>query len=458
MKLAFTSCLAALAILASGAIKAADLPSKWFVVEPVVNTESGFMLRVDVDKPDRTYREGEHMTVYVKAEKDCYLYLLYYGAADKVACLFPNKIQQDNFVLGCQEVVVPSPDADFQFTTSPPFGEEILHVVATLRPIDVLQEQGLTQSVATMLGEQNLKDMVVEVKQKKKQDWAEARIQITTVGKKTKPPQKQKQKQRLAVCVGISEYQHDRVPPLQVSHQDARNFAQTLQQQCGVQQVTVLTNSQATKAAIEQAIFHDLVQQSRPGDTVFIFFSCHGGRTADTNGDEKDGLDEYLVPHDGILGQPDTMILDDTFARWMRELDGRKIAIVLDNCYSGGSSKAIKGLPGLPAKVGSPDFFDGEMNRTKDLGQPDTIIIAASEASQLAWEMPSTDQGSVLTYYMLQAINDASADGNGDGRLTLGEAYRYIKEPIEDYVRDTFSADQNPVFLDNANDSIVLRP
>ena len=32
-----------------------------------------------------------------------------------------------------------------------------------------------------------------------------------------------------------------------------------------------------------------------------------------------------------------------------------------------------------------------------------------------------------------------------------------IKTSVEEYVRKTFSAEQNPVLLDNANDSIMLR-
>ena len=100
--------------------------------------------------------------------------------------------------------------------------------------------------------------------------------------------------------------------------QDAQRMAEALKQSCRVDDVVLLTNSQATAAAIEKAVFKDQVSKSKPGDEVFIFFSCHGGRTADTNGDERDGLDEYLVPYDGTLGKPETMILDDTFARWVR--------------------------------------------------------------------------------------------------------------------------------------------
>ena len=44
----------------------------------------------------------------------------------------------------------------------------------------------------------------------------------------------------------------------------------------------------------------DTIATANPGDTVVITFSSHGGQVRDDNGDEADGLDEYLVPHDFV--------------------------------------------------------------------------------------------------------------------------------------------------------------
>lgn len=400
------------------------------------------------------------MTVRIKVERDCYVYLLYYSTADKVGCLFPNEYQKDNFVRADQVVTIPAEGDSFRFRCSPPCGKEVLQVIGTLTPVDVLNDQNLTQARVTPLQTSDLKDMVVELKDKKKpKDWAEARIEITTVENQTDVSQKAGK--RLGVCVGISQYKSDRIPQLQVSHQDAEKMADALKRSCQVSDVTVLTNEKATRSAIEQAIFQDLKQKSKPGDTLFVFFSCHGGRTADTNGDEQDGFDEYLVPYDGTLGQPDTMILDDTFARWIQELDGRKIAVILDNCYSGGASKGSmsKGIGASPSGTsGQVDFFDGELRRAKDLGQVGTMVLAACQANQLAWEMPAAGQGSVLTYNIIQSLDNPAADGNGDRKLSIGEVYRFIRTPVEEYVRKTFSADQSPLLLDNASDGVLLKP
>jgi uncharacterized caspase-like protein len=235
---------------------------------------------------------------------------------------------------------------------------------------------------------------------------------------------------------------------------------QALRQHCQVDDAVLLTNQRATRAAIENAILRDLASKSQPGDTVFIYFSCHGGRTSDTDGDEPDGLDEYLVTFDSILGQPETMLLDDQFARWIRELDGRRVVVILDNCYAGGSSKTVKGIAEGDAGSRHVDFIDGEMSRAKSVGQSGIAVLAACQANQLAWEMPSLDDGSVFTYHVLRTLREAAGGvriaTDKDRILTLNELYRCVKAPVENYVWRTFSARQTPVLLEDGGETIVV--
>jgi hypothetical protein len=97
------------------------------------------------------------------------------------------------------------------------------------------------------------------------------------------------------------------------------------------------------------------------------------------------------------------------------------------------------------------------------------MVLAACEADQLAWEMPNPEKGSVLTYHILalidpsedreeQAKAEAAADTNGDGKLSFGEVYQFVKDPIRKFVKESMDEDQIPVLLDNANDSVILVP
>lgn len=453
--------LAMLAAIASGAPAAP--PTKYFAVEPVVNEQAAFMVAVDVDSESRVYQEGDLMNVRVKAERDCYVYLLYYHGEDAVM-LFPNSVQSDNFVPANTMVQIPGESANFQFRTIGPFGQEMLQVVASIEPIDPLKIGAPKDAEKVEFKElqvRDLKQMVVDIKSKKLQDWSEARIAINTIGKGGKPPKTGK---RVGVAIGISKYHHDRIPQLQVSHLDAERMADAFKSKCQLDEVLVLTNEQATYGNIEQAIFHDLVAKTQPGDTVFIFFSGHGGRCADQNGDEEDGYDEYLVPHDGVLGKPETMILDDTFARWIQELSGREVALLMDNCYSGGASKSIDGGKFAPKSISTATAlnkkFDGmevELQRSKDLDQTNTMVLAACQANQKAWEMPTADEGSVLTHYLLAALDDPASDANADGNLSMKETFQFVQEKVQKYVTDTYKTEQTPVIVDNAEDAIVFK-
>src|SRR5690606_25684475 len=138
-------------------------------VEPVVNDQAAFMVVVDVDSPQRVYREGELMNVRVKAERDCYVYLLYYHG-DDATMLFPNSVQSDNFVPGNKVVQIPGEGAEFQFRTIGPFGQEVLQVVASTAPIDPLKigkPKDADRVEFKALEERDLKQMVVDIKKKK---------------------------------------------------------------------------------------------------------------------------------------------------------------------------------------------------------------------------------------------------------------------------------------------------
>jgi uncharacterized caspase-like protein len=462
-----------LAVLASGLQVFAQAQSddgKSIFVR-AVNQQPAFGLHLAVDKPDRAYVKGDRVTVSVVSEREGFLYLFYFhGEEPNPSTLFPNPWEQNNFIQAKKQILVPGSKAQFVLECDAPYGKGILTAVVSSRNLnDVFGNSAQGQNLKVPTPEE-LKKFVDRVTKQEKKDWAEAQIEIITSDKMVvrKP-------RRFAVCIGIGPYRGS-IPPLQVSHLDAQRFAQALKQECGVEDVVLLINEQATRAAIETAVFRDLGGKAQPGDTVFIFYSGHGWRVSDTNGDEQDGFDEVLVPYDAEFGKPETMILDDTFARWMQKLDGCNIGIVLDNCYSGGASKGIKGLGDKPG--GPLDFFDGELNRAanlkrlaKDLNQSGTMVLAACQAGQLAWEMPTAGQGSVLTYHILQLIGPVpanqktqqakavkDADANRDGKLSIGELFRAIQEPVQRDVQEKFQERQTPVLLDNANDRIVIRP
>ena len=109
---------------------------------------------------------------------------------------------------------------------------------------------------------------------------------------------------RRAVLIGIN-YTGHRQGQLSGCHNDVKNIKRYLMKHQGFQEKDMLIlmdnpNGQyhaPTRKNITDA-FIRITQYSKPGDSVFIHYSGHGGRVRDTSGDEADGYDETLIPVD----------------------------------------------------------------------------------------------------------------------------------------------------------------
>lgn len=436
-------------LVLAGHAAAAD--PRGVMVEQVRNDQPAFMVRVDVDHPDRVYHSGDLMHVRVLSEKPGYLYLFYCDANQNVSCLFPNRVQSDNRIPANQTITVPSPGAAFQLRIGPPYGREVLKAVVTLEPLKELKVADLKKEDITPVQIPKVKGVKVEM-QDRPAEWAEHHVEITTVGDSNGP---EKPHRRVGVFIGISQFQSPGIQDLQVADKDATTMADVMKRQGKLDEAFSLVNEQATLKNIDEVIRRRLPEMTRPGDTVLLYWSGHGGRSSDDNGDEKDGYDEYLVPHDGDLNDTRrTMLLDDTFGRWIQELDGRKVLIVLDTCHSGGQATQAKGLhQNLNVPPGTTfDFLDGELKRAKDVGQSEMAMLASSEPSQVSFERKEGDL-SAMTYFLVQQLEKSAVP------VTLQDAYQYLRQRVAAYVEQQFpGATQTPVLIDATTPPTFLRP
>ena len=440
----------------------------------VTNEKPGFYVRVDVDHPDHVYYDGQEMRVTVSSERAGHLYLIYHDAQGKLTLLFPNIAQQDNAIPAGQNVVtVPRPDANFRLVIGAPFGRETLKAIVSERPLKDLEVKQLTQQPFNPVSTKDIKAAFVELKGKPEK-WGEHYIDIET-RPGGKPQQNQvapdpidpgpgpdvviDQPRRVGLFIGISDFADSAIRDLKVSDRDAQAMADIMRSNCRLDEAVVLTNQQATLANIQQAICQQLPAQTRPGDTVLLFWSGHGARCADTSGDEKDGYDEYLVPQDGRLDDvQNTMLIDDAFGRWIQELDGRKVVVILDTCHSGGQNAQEKSVFAKSLGINQPpvggvrfDFLDGDLQRTKDIGQKETALMASSMAAQVSFERREGDL-STLTYFLVEQLG-------GTGPLTLPAAFDSVKNQVAQYVETNFpGTTQTPVLIDNTTSPIYLRP
>ena len=208
---------------------------------------------------------------------------------------------------------------------------------------------------------------------------------------------------------------------------------------------------------------------SRPGDTVFIYFSGHGMQIPDDANDEADRMDECILSarlhvgprvleelikqyNDKKITNADlrnrveqwaklyeeagengaqalirsTAVSDDTFGHWLQRLSGRQVLVILDTCHGGGFATTEKGLTSA-GKAKSFDFLEGEMGRLKDIGQTDQAMLAAAMAPEVAYERSSEDY-SLMTNCLLKNLRNAQRVG-----AELEKAFDFCLPQFKDY-------------------------
>jgi hypothetical protein len=427
-----------------------------------INDHPGFMVRVSVDKPDRVYKGGEVMTVTVRSERAGYLYLFYCDAGDRVSCVFPNRVQKDNLIPANKDVVVPAAGARFRLRITPPFGWEVLKAVVTSHPLKLagMETKRLSRADATPVEEETFAKVFAEARERSKEAkaplvWAEHLVRVYTVdpkGRSAGPGPR-----RMGLFVGASENARHKQLRMPSAAADAAGAEKAFKRYGELNQTWLLTGKDATRANMEKAVRKQLVEASRPGDVVFIYYSGHGGRCANEDGTEKDGLDEYLVTYDTRLTGPEsvhaTAVLDDAFGRWVQDLDGRKVVVILDCCYGAGHSSGGKGVAGGKKEGGKVfNFLDRMLRRAKDLGQKEIALLASSKADELSFVRKEKDYG-VMTWCLLDAL------GRSKPGTTLPQLFPVVKANTVAYVtKHRPGAKQTPTLIDYTTPPLVVVP
>src|SRR5262249_47041289 len=157
--------------------------------------------------------------------------------------------------------------------------------------------------------------------------------------------------------IGISVYASEQVRRSGVCGEDARRLAEVMKQSCGLDEAILLLNAKATRQNIEKALREELTAKTQAGDTVVIYWSGHGGRCEGRDGSE---YNEFLVPYDADLSAPAapraSTVLDDLFLRWLQDLDGRRLIVIIDACRSGGLARSGRDLAVVAPQAGRPFF------------------------------------------------------------------------------------------------------
>lgn len=231
-----------------------------------------------------------------------------------------------------------------------------------------------------------------------------------------------------AVIVGISDYKAltYRTGDLRFADRDARQVAAFLRSRPGgnipVANLRVLTNAQATQAAILRAM--TVFKNATAADRVILYFSGHG-------------LANSFIPYDVLPGQPATMLSHDAVKQAFRRSKAWTKLCIADACLSGTMTQKTP----LPTAQAMAATFSVGTN---------VAMLLAGRATQLAVE-DRRISGGLFTFFLLKGLA-GGADRNANRIVTIRELHAYISPRV----RSATHGRQSPVFYGNFPDTLAL--
>jgi formylglycine-generating enzyme required for sulfatase activity len=189
-----------------------------------------------------------------------------------------------------------------------------------------------------------------------------------------------------ALIIGIDKYKE--APQLETAVKDAKGVRDVLASRYGFRsdKIIELVNEKATRTNIESALLR-LGRESKPEDSVFIYYAGHGKYDDDRNLG-------WWVPVEGEPQEPATFISNASIRDYVGNMRARHVYLVADSCFSG--TLFAKSRAMLPA--------------------PDDKFYARLYAKQSRWALtsggtePVEDRGrqghSIFAYYFIQALRE----------------------------------------------------
>lgn len=454
------------------------IPRPNFPGAGLFNDQPPFLAGVALDRADGIYRDGDTFRVQLQAERAAHLYLLYHQADGSSLLLFPNEVQPSSRIPARGQVVIPPADDTFRFRVRPPFGNEVLQVLAATEPLQELESLVQKRGRAAPV-EAAVLQRLTERLAKDRSLWAEHRVQLQT--QPADAPAVQTAPARVGLFIGIGNYQFPDYAP---THEELRRSAEVMHdlmlKHGGLdpQRTALIRDAQATKANLQKLISQWLPSVTRPGDTVFIYFSGHAGQIPTNDPTEADGLDETIGPYElegtrrgesraaGLARFRATNITDDTLAAWLAPLAGRQVVLIFDTCHSGGlagdkaaGEKAVgeKSADGklLVTDLGKSFWLD-EAARVKDIVQLNTLVLTSCAADEQSLFEGTPNKTMWFTFCLSEAIELAAKQNK---TLSAQGAFEYSKKRLRTLLAQARAPrEQEPTLTDRIQLPVQLVP
>lgn len=217
-----------------------------------------------------------------------------------------------------------------------------------------------------------------------------------------------------AVIIGVSDYLYSDgfyITDLYYPDNDAIALDEKLAPLFGADHINLLTNSNATKAAIQNAIQTWLAPRENSDDIIIFFFAGHGCEYAG---------DYYISPYDVLTTSYSNDISAEELSNWLSSLDSNNVIVILDSCHSGGM--------------------------VTELALNSQVIMTSSASNEVSYEEIAPLGDLIFSYYLLQAIDrPPTTDTNDDYVLTTEEIFDYVSPRVIEH-NAQYGDSQHPVY------------
>ena len=186
--------------------------------------------------------------------------------------------------------------------------------------------------------------------------------------------------------------------------------------------IQVLTDARATHTAIIDAFKNHLIANAQANDVVIFYFSGHGSQMKDTSGDEADGYDETIVPHDTRDREGKVFdISDDELNELLRQLSQKtkKVTFIFDSCHSGSAVRGAGQAKKIPADDRTPPPAPAYAPRTRGIeGASDLrldgleyVLISGCRSNESSFEHLAANniERGALSYFLTQKLRSAGS-------------------------------------------------
>jgi hypothetical protein len=252
---------------------------------------------------------------------------------------------------------------------------------------------------------------------------------------------------RRALLIGINDYTASRIgarpnaapvpnrdwPNLAGAVNDVNTLREMLVPLYGFDRndIVTLTDQAATREAIFQSL-ERLVNDAAKNDVVLFYYAGHGSQVRNSLSEERDKLDESIVPADSRAGADD--IRDKELATYFnRILDrGARLTVMLDNCHSGSGARGLS--TGGQARSVKPDLRD-VADRTS-IAKPEdhgALVLTASEDFDTAWETRDAEGKfhGEFSWAWMRAMRDAGSGEPASETFLRAQARMRAETPYQ---------------------------